>query len=106
MSSDDVRWAGARRGGATNFRFIPESANSIAISLIERGFFRKIGSFALFRAKAETVPEKRQFGLDTPQLATQADIDDIINTFKIPKIFPAMGGLIFHLSTAYEITGV
>ncbi|TMC61252.1 MAG: GNAT family N-acetyltransferase [Chloroflexota bacterium] len=102
---DDVMLAEAMRRGATNVRLITESANTIAISLIERGFFRKIGSFALFRAKAETVPEKRQYGLDTPQLATQADIDDIINYLNTSNIFPAIGGLYYHRFTAYRITG-
>src|SRR5437762_11991529 len=60
---DDVMLAEAMRRGATNARLITESTNTIAISLIERGFFRKIGSFALFRAKARS--EERRVGKES-----------------------------------------
>src|SRR2546423_8516716 len=65
---DGAMLAEAMKRGATNVRLITEAANTIAISLIERGFFRKNGSFALFRAQAETGPHKRQYWLETAQL--------------------------------------
>lgn len=101
---DETMLAEAMRRGATNARLITESTNTIAISLIERGLFRKIGSFAQFRAKAEAVPASRQYGLDTPQLATQADTDDIIDYLNTSNIFPTIGGLYYHRFTAYRIT--
>ena len=101
---DDTMLAEAMKRGATNARLITESTNTIAISLIEQGFFRKIGSFAQFRAKAEAVPASRLYGLDAPQLATQADIDDIIDYINVSNIFPAVGGLYYHRFTAYRIT--
>jgi GNAT superfamily N-acetyltransferase len=95
--------AEAMRRGATNARLITESINTGAISLIERGFFRRVGAFAVYRAMPETAPPKRQYGLDAPQLATQADIDDIIDYLNTSNIFPASGGLYYQGFTAYTI---
>src|SRR5712691_10081168 len=95
--------AEAMRRGATNARLITESINTGAISLIERGFFRRMGAFAVYKAMPETAPPKRQYGLDAPQLATQADIDDIIDYLNTSNIFPASGGLYYQGFTAYTI---
>jgi ribosomal protein S18 acetylase RimI-like enzyme len=101
---DDAMLAEAMKRGATNARLITESANTVAISLIERGFFHKIGAFAQFQAEPETVPATRQYGLDAPQLATPADLNDIIDYLNASNIFPAIGGLYYRRFTAYAIT--
>ena len=94
----------AKRRGATNARLITESTNVTAISLIERGFFRKIGAYAQYRAFPEAISTKQQYGLEMPQLATQIDIDDIIDYLNTSNIFPAIGGLYYHSFIAYAIT--
>jgi len=101
---DGAMLAEAMKRGATNARLITESANTVAISLVERGFFRKIGAFAQFRAAPETVPAKSQYGLDAPQLATKADLNEIIDYLNTSNIFPASGGLYYHRFTAYAVT--
>jgi GNAT superfamily N-acetyltransferase len=101
---DGAMMAEARRRGATNARLITESANAIAVSLAERGLFRQIGGFAQFRAVPEDATAKQQYGLDTPQLATQADIDDIIGYLNTSNIFPAIGGLYYNRFIAYAIS--
>ncbi len=94
----------AKRRGATNARLITESTNDVAISLIERGFFRKIGAYAQYRAFPEAVSTKQQYVLEMPQLATQIDVDDIIDYLNSSNIFPAIGGLYYHSFIAYAIT--
>ena len=96
--------AEAKRRGATNARLIAESTNAAAITLSERGFFRQIGAYALYRAIPEAVSMKQQYGLEKPQLATQDDIDDIIGYLNTSNIFPAIGGLYYHSFIAYTIT--
>jgi hypothetical protein len=96
--------AEAKRRGATNARLIAESTNAAAITLSERGLFRQIGAFALYRAIPEAVSMKQQYGLEIPQLATQDDIDDIIGYLNTSNIFPAIGGLYYHSFIAYTIT--
>jgi GNAT superfamily N-acetyltransferase len=101
---DVAMMAEAKRRGATNARLITESANAAAISLIERGFFRQIGAYALYNSVTEAVSARQQQGLDIPQLATQADLDDIIGYLNTSNIFPAIGGLYYHSFIAYAIT--
>jgi GNAT superfamily N-acetyltransferase len=101
---DVAMMAEAKRRGATNARLIAESTNAAAITLIERGFFRQIGAYALYRAIPEAVSIKQQYGLEIPQLATQDDIDDIIGYLNTSNIFPAIGGLYYHSFIAYTIT--
>jgi len=96
--------AEAKRREATHARLITESTNAAAISLIERGFYRQIGAYAQYRAIPEAVSSKQQYGLEMPQLATQADIDDIIGYLNASNIFPAIGGLYYHSFIAYTIT--
>jgi hypothetical protein len=91
----------AKRRGATNARLITESTNAASISLIERGLFRR-GCLCAIRPDAATTRQPQ--GLDIPQLATQADIDDIISYFNTSNIFPATGGLYYHSFIAYAIT--
>ena len=94
----------AMKRGATSAGLITESTNIASVSLIERGFFRRVGAFTLFKATPATTPAKREYGLERPQLATKADLDDIINYLNASNIFPAVGGLYYCAFTAYAIT--
>jgi len=94
----------AMKRGATSAGLITESTNIASVSLIERGFFRRVGAFTLFKATPATTPAKRDYGLERPQLATKADLDDIINYLNASNIFPAVGGLYYCAFTAYAIT--
>src|SRR5712692_3471138 len=96
--------AEAMRRGATNARLITESVNTRAISLVERSFVRRMGAFGLYHATPEIAPPKRQYSLDAPQLATLADVDDIIDYLNTSNIFPAIGGLYYQGFTAYAIS--
>jgi hypothetical protein len=65
---------------------------------------RRVGAFAPFRALPATTPPKREYGLETPTLATATDLDDIIDYLNVSNIFPAVGGLYYRAFTACSIT--
>ena len=96
--------AEAMRRGAKVARLITESTNSSAIRLLERGLMRQVGAYAPFKAMPITTLSKRQYGLETPTLATGVDLDDIIDYLNVSNIFPAVGGLYYEGFTAYSIT--
>jgi GNAT superfamily N-acetyltransferase len=100
----DAQLADARRRGATTARLITESTNTTAIRLLERTSMNRIGAYAIYRAEAATIPPKRSYTLETPVLATSADLDDIIDYLNTSNIFPAIGGLCYQGFTAYAIT--
>jgi ribosomal protein S18 acetylase RimI-like enzyme len=97
-----VREAINRR--ATTARLITESTNTSAIQLLERTSMRRVGAYAPFRAVPITTPSKREYGLETPVLATADDLDDIIDYINTSNIFPTVGGLYYQGFTAYSIT--
>ncbi len=94
----------AKHRGATTARLITESTNTAAIRLLERSFMHRIGSYTMYRAVTTTIPSKRSYALETPVLATSADLDDIIDYLNTSNIFPAIGGLYYQGFTAYTIT--
>ena len=100
----DAQLAEAINRGATTARLITESTNTTAIRLLERSAMNRIGAYATFRAMAATIPTKRSSALETPVLATSADLDDIIDYLNASNIFPAVGGLYYQGFTAYTIT--
>jgi GNAT superfamily N-acetyltransferase len=100
----DAQLAEARQLGATTARLITESTNTTAIRLLERSSMSLIGAYATFRALAATIPTNRSYALETPVLATSADLDDSINYLNASNIFPAVGGLYYQGFTAYTIT--
>jgi ribosomal protein S18 acetylase RimI-like enzyme len=97
--------AEAMKRGATKAGLIIESTNTSSISLSERVNFYRVGSYALYRATPEAAATRQHYGTDTPQLATQEDIDDIIDYLNASNIFPAVGGLYYYSFVAYSITG-
>ena len=100
----DAQLAEAINRGATTARLITESTNTTAIRLLERSAMNRIGAYATFRAMAATILTKRSSALETPVLATSADLDDIIDYLNASNIFPAVGGLYYQGFTAYTIT--
>ena len=100
----DAQMAEARYRGATTARLITESTNDAAIRLLERSSMIRIGAYTIYRAGAATIPTKRSYALETPVLATPADLDEIIDYLNNSNIFPAIGGLYYQGFTAYTIT--
>jgi GNAT superfamily N-acetyltransferase len=101
---NNVMLAEAKRRGATIARLMTESANTAAIHVIERGSMQRVGAFAPFKAMPVTTPTRNRYGLETPELATSADIGAIIEYLNASNIFPAVGGLYYVAFTAYSIT--
>ena len=91
--------------GATTARLATESTNIASITLAEHGHMRRIGSFALHNAEPVTTPSKRQYGIDAPYIATEADLDDIIDFLNASSNFPLTGGMYYHSFIGYAITG-
>src|SRR5262249_47231637 len=102
---NDVMLAEAQRRGATVARLITESTNTVAIRVIERGLMQQVGAFVPFKAMPLLTPPRSQYGLETPELATSADVSAIIEYLNASNIFPAVGGLYYVGFTAYAITG-
>jgi GNAT superfamily N-acetyltransferase len=100
----EAQLAEAKHRGATTARLITESTNTAAIRLLETSFMNRIGAYTIYRAVTTTLPSKRSYALETPVLATSADLDDIINYLNTSNIFPAIGGLYYQGFTAYTIT--
>ena len=100
----DAQVTEAKRRGALSARLITDSTNAAALRLLEQGSMRRVGAFAPFRALPVITPPKRLYRLETPALATAADIDDIIDYLNTSNIFPAIGGLYYQGFTAYTIT--
>ncbi len=93
--------------GATVARLATESTNVASITSAEHGHFRRIGAFALHNAEPVTTPSKRSHSADagTPQIATSADLDEIIDFLNASSNFPLTGGLYYHAFIGYAITG-
>lgn len=95
----------AMRRGAKTVRSLTESTNTTSIRLMEQKFMRQVAAYIPMHASPVITPSKRQYGVETPTLATAADIDDIINYLNASNIFPAVGGLYYQSFTAFSITG-
>jgi GNAT superfamily N-acetyltransferase len=96
--------AEAMKRGATVARLITESTNTAAIRATGHSFMRQVGAFVPFRAMPVTTAPKSEYGMERPQLATTADIDEIVDYLNASNIFPAVGGLYYLGFTAYAIT--
>jgi GNAT superfamily N-acetyltransferase len=100
----EAQVAEALRRHTVTARLITESTNTAAIGLIERKHLRRVNAFAPFHAAPLTTPTKRQYGIETPTLATPADTSEIIDYLNVSNIFPTTGGLYNASFTAYSIT--
>src|SRR5258708_6389370 len=102
---NDVMLAEAQRRGAAVARLMTESTNTAAIRVIERGLMQQVGALAPFKAVPVSTPPRSQYGLETPELATSADVGAIVEYLNASNIFPAAGGLYYFAFMAYAITG-
>ncbi|MEO8973640.1 MAG: GNAT family N-acetyltransferase [Ktedonobacteraceae bacterium] len=95
----------AMNRSATTARLATESTNIASITLAEHGHMQRVGSFALHNAGPVTTPAKRQYGIEALQMATVADLDDIIDYLNASSNFPLTGGIYYHGFIGYAITG-
>ena len=102
---NDFMSAEAIKRGANIARLITESTNTASIRSVERGnFMHRIASYAPHKAGPITTQSHRTYGLETPTLATEDDIDDIIDYLNTSHIFAATGGLYYSGFVAWSIT--
>jgi ribosomal protein S18 acetylase RimI-like enzyme len=94
----------AMHRGATQARLATESTNIASITMVERNFWRRVAEFTLYNADPLPVLSRRDIGSDLPQLATQADLEEIILYLNTSSIFPLSGGLYYEGFTAYTIS--
>ncbi|HLI06917.1 MAG TPA: GNAT family N-acetyltransferase [Ktedonobacteraceae bacterium] len=101
----DFMLAEAKKRGATVARLITESINAPAIRSLEHGpHMHRVAAYAPYKAGTLAASPKRTYGLETPTLATEADIEDIIDYLNNSNIFPSIGGLYYSGFVAWEIT--
>src|SRR5579885_1117226 len=104
---NNVAVAEAIRRGARYARLAVDTRNSLSIQITEQGDegMRRVGSFTLFSALplAEDVSGKRSVR-ETTQLATLADMDQIIDYFNASNILPLTGGVYYVNFKAIPIT--
>ena len=93
----------AMRCGATHARLMVELTNEASIQLFESMHMRQVGSFMLYDAVPLTTSSERAVR-EQIQLATQVDLDDIIDYLNVSNIFPLVGGLYYMWFAAYPIT--
>ena len=102
---NDYMLAEAKKRGATVTRLITESVNAPAIRSLEHGTgMERVAAYAPYKAGPLPEQSKRTSGLETPTLATETDVDEIIDYLNNSNIFPAIGGLYYSGFTAWQIT--
>ena len=98
----------AIRRGATTARLVTESTNTGAIHIMDAIRMRRVGAFASFQAQplmAQTKNRTRiEYSPEGTQIATQDDLDEIIDYLNVSNVFPAVGGLYYVGFVAHEIT--
>jgi RimJ/RimL family protein N-acetyltransferase len=92
----------AMQRGAKYARLLIESDNTASIRTANRLFMRQVASFSLLTATPQLNPQLSSE--DKTQLATLADLDEIIDYLNASNIFPLAGGLYYVNWTAYPIT--
>jgi ribosomal protein S18 acetylase RimI-like enzyme len=93
----------AMRREATYARLMIETTSEASVQLFESMHMRRVGSFAIYEAPSlATSPERA--AKEQTQLATQGDLDDIIDYLNVSNIFPLVGGLYYVWFAAYPIT--
>jgi GNAT superfamily N-acetyltransferase len=94
----------ALRRGATVARLLTESINDASIHMAEQGKMKRVGAFAPFAATPVTSVPRHNTGLETPALATNDDLDELVHYLNVSNIFPLVGGLYYEFFTGYSIT--
>ncbi|HZR40327.1 MAG TPA: GNAT family N-acetyltransferase [Ktedonobacteraceae bacterium] len=93
----------AMRRGAVYARLATESGNTASRRLAESMHMRQVSAFANYSVPQLTTSPRRTVHEQT-QLATEADLDEIIDYLNVSNIFPLTGGLYYAGFKAYPIT--
>jgi GNAT superfamily N-acetyltransferase len=93
----------AMQRGASYARLLIESDNSASLRVASRLFMRQVAGFSLLTA-TPPLNSPRRSDAEQTQLATLADLDEIIDYLNVSNIFPLSGGLYYVSWTAYPIT--
>jgi GNAT superfamily N-acetyltransferase len=101
---DEAALVEAMRRGATYARLAIDSRNTRSIEITERGHMRRIGAFAFYLALPLASVEERRAVRERAQLATTADLNEIIDYLNVSSIFPVVGGVYYMGWKAYPIT--
>jgi ribosomal protein S18 acetylase RimI-like enzyme len=104
MAMSNAIMVEAMNRGATQARLITDSTNVASISMVERNFWRRVAEFTMYHADPLETLSRRNIGSTLPQLATQADLEDIIRYLNTSNIFPLCGGLFYEDFTAYTLS--
>lgn len=96
--------AEAMRRGATLARLTTTFDNEGSIGLAKRNHMRQVGAFRTYTANLSDVKEKISAVQESAELATRADLDDIIAYLNASNIFPQVGGLYYVHFAARTIT--
>ena len=92
----------AMQRGAAYARLLIEAENTPSIRVAERIFMRKVAGFSLLTVTPQL--NSARASQERTQLATLADLDEIIDYLNVSNIFPLAGGLYYVSWTAYPIT--
>jgi ribosomal protein S18 acetylase RimI-like enzyme len=93
----------AMQRGAEYIRLLIGSTNTRSIQIVERSFWRQIGSFALYRASSLPIVGRATSQVRT-QLATMDDLDEVIDYLNASNNFPLIGGVYYVGFTGSPIT--
>jgi len=93
----------AMKRGATYIRLTTDSTNTASIQLSKSMGMRQMGAFTLYNT-APLILSSRPAARETTQLATLAELDEIIDYLNVSNIFPLVGGLYYVQFTAFPIT--
>lgn len=94
----------ALRHGATTVRLVTESTNTGSLRIMPHVHMRQVGGFVPFRAEPLLREPGRRDHYERTEVATLADLDDIINYLNASNVFPANGGLYYAGFTGYTIS--
>lgn len=94
----------AMQRGASYARLITESTNTAFIHFSEQAAMRRIGVLCVFNASGLELPSRREQALQQTQVATMADLDEIIDYLNVSNIFPTVGGLYYTRYAGSPIT--
>ena len=92
----------AMQRGAKYVRLLIGSDNTASIRVAGRLFMRQVASVSLLTAAPQL--NSTRSSEEKAQLATLADLDEIIDYLNVSNIFPLSGGLYYVSWTAYPIT--
>ncbi len=97
--------AEAMQRGAKYARMAIETENESSIRVAEKIHMRQVAAFAVYHASPLTAREQSSSFTQTQvSLATETDLDDVIDYLNISNIFPPTAGLYYVRFAAREIS--